>query len=606
MKRDFQINKYTLFNSLGLLLILVAFILFLLLFRKLHYHASGDEGFHLLNYLKNQNIEFYISDSYTLIRNFFPNISNDPIVEFRILSLILNFTALVFFSVTVSNWLESKYNIEHKYLNIGLIMIAGINAQTYTQALYYDNIHIILIYLVFGLFFLSLSFTNWYLKSISITTTGFLGVFLIMNYLPAGVILVLSIFVLILFLENKDKILRLIIFYLIGLIIGSFLYSLIVNNLFVYINDLIIALRNSDTGHTPMHAINLTIAFLVKLISYILLLYFSLFFIIKIYKRKPDIFILYLLPLLLAFIVLYLRFFTKSFNSNLFIVAYVIIQGIYFYIYFINRELHKKITFTLLYLSLIILIYRYFHKSDILSFYIPIVFSVVLIDKAKLIRIQKSKIILFFFLFFFPIIGQIGTDVPVDAKFHFFLAFYAVLFILLFNLCDFKTIKNAKLPLLILFTYVCFLFHINNVYFGIIKDSKNDYYISNAVRERNIRFSLYEKLRYEKMITTLYKYGFKPGDEIISYGAEFTLVYISGGLAAKPFNYGYTLFSKNEKRTYLPNFVVIKNGYYEGFNSACKRLYNNPVSSIYDAYKFGGRLEWESNDSISLYCKKLN
>ena len=150
-------------KQIGLGILIIDILLYTILALKLDNNVSWDEGFHLLGYLKGQPLSFEITDFWHIVRSVFPFLSDDPIMELRIIRFVLGLFSLLFFAFASWKWLMFMTKQKVNLLLYGsLVMLSGlVTFQFASPTLYYDNIQSILYFIIIACYLLANTYESF-------------------------------------------------------------------------------------------------------------------------------------------------------------------------------------------------------------------------------------------------------------------------------------------------------------------------------------------------------------------------------------------------------------------------------------------------------------
>jgi len=596
----------------GILLIILSIFLYSFMFRKLFWHAFGDEGFILLGYQKNQILyPMLLNESFLIVRNIFPFLSEDPIIELRLISLLLNIISLFIFSVASFRWLRTNFNNSiNPPMFFGLFLISGLICQPWPPTLHYNSIQLILYLFILSFFLLFDICEKRYLKRIFAIMCGFLLIFSIFNYVSSGLLLFLVVLILGYLFINKKHIKYFYGYLFLGVFSGFVFYHFKIRNLSSYFSDLVFAFNNLNSSHTPSNFAWNVLDF-IKNLAFFYLPIFLVYLVIRfLFRTYRILFIRYFLPVIITGIFLYLKFNTVTFRHNIFFLFFLIFILVYYIIEFKFGQFFYKFLYVILFGIIITLSYKYSGNFGTYLLFLPwgLILTDIILKKKNILNWER--IFILFIITCIPIFGEFGTNLTLDKKLSMFSPVYAFLFFLLlqWNKESINSIRYYSYILIFLIINLSLHYHLGFYSFkkGYLDYQTAKYYVLNAEREKNIIFSEFDKLRYEEIIDILKKNGFRKGDEILASGVDYTIVYIAGGFSAKPFIYGQGQFDDNINRDFLPSFIIIPETEQDELKRYAKKHFNIIVDDTYYYYPMRSYLEWSPGErKLSIYCKKV-
>lgn len=610
-KKNKHFENFNFQSFSGVLLIILSVFLYSFMLRKLHWHAFGDEGFILLGYQKNQLLSpMLLNESFLIVRNIFPFLPEDPILELRVISLSLNIFSLFIFSIASFKWLKTNFNNTiNSPMFFGLFLISGLICQPWPPILHYNSIQLILYLLIISFFLLFDVSEKIILKRIFTVLCGFLLTFSIFNYISSGLLLFLVVLIFGYLFIEKNQIKYFYGYLFMGVFSGFIFYHFKIHNLFSYFSDLNFALNILNSSHTPSHFTWNVFDFIKKLAFYyspIIFIYITIRFL---FRNLKILFTRYFLPVIFTGIFLYLKFNTVTFRNNLFFLAFLIFISVYYIIQFKFSNFFHKFLYIILFGSIILLSYKYSGNFGSYLIFLPWGFILTDIILKKENILTRERIFILFIIACIPIFCEFGTNLTLDKKLSMLSPVYAFLFFLLlqWNMESINSIRYYSYIILFLIVNLSLHYHVG---FYSFKKGYLDYqitpcYVLNAEREKTIVFSEFDKLRYEEIIDLLKKNGFRKGDEILASGVDYTIVYISGGYSTKPFIYGQGQFSDNVQRDSLPAFIIVPDSEQSELKRYAKTHFNINIDDAYYYYPMRSYLEWNPEErKLSIYCKK--
>ena len=492
-------------------------LLYALIFWSVNRGVSVDEGYYLLGYLTDQPVKYALTDFHHIVRSLFFFLPEDNALLLRIIRVILTIIALYFYTASSYKLLHKEYSIRiNKLTYFSLSFLTGTLCFAYASpVLYYDNIQMIIYLITFSLIFEILQSHNLVLSYLFSFLLGFLIIFALTNYLPAGIFLLLIVVFLIV-LYKKVRYLLLILF---GFICGAIIYNFFVHNLW----DVAAGIGEIYTSASEFEVTK--------------------------YETNGQLNII-------------IRYF-----SDLLVTLLPIIIGSTVY-FFLRKYLQKfAVLIDLFFLAVTAyLVYRLsFYYSNVILLPVVVVFTDYLtVNKFRIKGSFSRKGFLLFVVFLaIPLLGVLGSNQLLARKMFFFMPLWFLA--LYFLLAEFKLLKNKILLrkyniLIILTVTVVFIFQgfIRHPHYNYsIKRSK--YPIENAVRFQGIRVSEYQNKFYENGIRELNEHGFSPGDNILAFFETYMLVYAAGGYVPDGMTYWAYHFAGNPDN--IPNekvsFIII-------------------------------------------------
>jgi hypothetical protein len=320
---------------------------------------------------------------------------------------------------------------------------------------------------------------------------GFLLIFALTNYLPAGIFLVLMIMLIMLLYVRPVlyKALKVLL-----TIMGGFVTGLIVYHFFIHdIKDVAEGIMGIYTSASDFEVTK--------------------------YETGGQFSII-------------VRYFT-----DLLITLLPIVIGSTFY-FFLRKYINKyTILFDIFFLVItaFLVYWLSFDFSNVILLPIVVAMTTYLFENKFRVKGKapaKSIILLCIFLAV-PLLGVLGSNQLLARKMFFFTPFWFLA--LYFFMAQFRVIHIK--PMLIKYQYLLIL-TVSIVFFfqGFIRHPhynysvrRSKYPIENAVRFKGIRVSEYQHSFYENGIRALGENGFRPGENVLAFYETYMLVYAAGG-----------------------------------------------------------------------------
>ena len=167
---------------------------------------SCDEGYYLLGYLRKQSIQDVGSDFHAIVRAMSRSFTDDSIMVFRNLRIILNLIAIILFAGSSFEWLSRRKKLRiSKWAYYPMVLLAGAMSFTFaTPTISYDSLEVILAMSAASFLFEFFAHDKNLFRIICAFVVGSLLWFACTNYPPAGVCLVI-LFVAAYSLEVREK-----------------------------------------------------------------------------------------------------------------------------------------------------------------------------------------------------------------------------------------------------------------------------------------------------------------------------------------------------------------------------------------------------------------
>lgn len=475
--------------------IATGFVIFLygIIIWSLNRGVSIDEGYYLLGYLKEQPIRYALTDFHYIVKSLFFFLPEDNALFLRIIRFILTLLALGLLTHSSYNWISNQYGIQiNRFTYFILSFLVGVLCFAYASpVLYYDNIQMIIYFLSCSLLFLIINDPRKTLLFIYSFLLGFLLIYGLTNYIPAGISLGL-ISLITIYISIKPgyrTVLRIISAYFLGFIISTFIYSLFIHNIFDVIRGIYDVYASATQFESTKYEAGGQFVIILK----------------------------YLIDLAITIAL-----------SSAIILAYFFSRK-YLYKYRIGVDI-------IYYILSAYLIYKLSsYYSNVVLFPILAVFLIGILEGRTSLRQQLKQKRLWFLiiLIIIPFLAVLGSNQLLARKMFFYMPFWFFAFYLV--MAEFKILRTSKgynrfLYILIATVFIVFIFQgfLKHPHYNYsIKRSKH--IIENAVRFKNIKVSEYQKYFYENGIQALNANGFKPGGNILAFYETYMLVYAAGG-----------------------------------------------------------------------------
>ena len=431
-----------------------------LIFWSVNRGVSVDEGYYLLGYLADQPIKYALTDFHHIVRATFFFLPEDNALLLRIIRVILTLSALYFFAHSSIKWLRKEYPVQiNKLAYFSLSFLTGTLCFAYASpVLYYDNMQMIIYLVSFAFIFEILLDRRPFIRLLYAFLLGFLLIFALTNYLPAGVFLfIMVILILGIFLRPVySGALR-----TLFVVLGGFVTGLIVYHFFIHdIRDVAEGIMGIYTSASDFEVTK--------------------------YETGGQFSII-------------VRYFT-----DLFITLLPIVIGSTFY-FFLRKYINKyAILFDIFFLVITaFLVYSLsFDFSNVILLPIVVAMTAYVFENKFSVKgkIPVKNIILLCIFLAVPLLGVLGSNQLLARKMFFFMPFWFLAlyyFLAEFRKSRVKTIPDKYQYLLILTVSIVFFFQgfIRHPHYNYsIRRSK--YPIENAVRFKGIKVSQYQNSFY--------------------------------------------------------------------------------------------------------------
>ena len=239
----------------GILAWLAVALVWYLIVSTLHRVISCDEGYYLMGFLRDQNVEGQASNFHFITRALCRLFADDDIIVFRYVRLIVNVLALVVFTLSSFEWLSRKKGLQaSRWLYYSMAALAGAMSFTFAApTLSYDNIEVVITLLAASLLFVHLTTHRRGVKSVCAVGIGFFLWFAFTNYPPAGACLTV-LFAVIFFIGEEGNKWRSVLFVMLGVVVALVFTHFFVQDIAKYFTEIknvfvVTFTETSPSGH---------------------------------------------------------------------------------------------------------------------------------------------------------------------------------------------------------------------------------------------------------------------------------------------------------------------------------------------------------------------
>lgn len=464
-----------------------AFILvWYLILSTLRNGISCDEGYYLLGYLRNQNIQGIGTDFHAIVRAVSRSFSDDNIMVFRYLRIVLNTIAIILFACSSFEWLSRKKDLRiSRWCYYPIVLLAGGMSFTFaTPTISYDSLEVILAMSAASFLFALFSFEHTAGQFFYAFVVGFLLWFACTNYPPAGVCLVI-LFVTAYFLESDDKKWTHLLAALLGVAAAIVISHLFIHDMKVWFSDMskVFVSTFSEESKSNHDAGSLVSVMLMTV-------------------GKVS---LILVPAVVVFTLLYRRIHVSEKIQWLFSLG----------------------------LCAVLLAVKQIYELRGILFMIPValVLAKVLAQpgfKLKEFFLSRDAFLVLILLVI-PFAGVFGTNQPILNKAIIFTPFWLLAFFYLSSILKTKT--NERLILVFIALLMAGYVWLGNFqrYHYYYTPRSSRFEIVGASRPQDVLISQYQQQYYSDLLETLQIAGCKPGDKYMAFGENQMAVYLAGG-----------------------------------------------------------------------------
>ena len=476
---------------------------------------SCDEGYYLMGYLRDQNIQGIGTDFHSITRTIACSFPDDQIMVFRYIRFFLNVIAILLFAGTSYEWLSRKKGLGiSRWAYYPMVLLAGAMAFTFaTPTISYDSLELIII--MFAASILFVLFTSWSnaVKSISAFGVGFLSWFACTNYPPAGVCIVI-LFVAAYLLEVEDKKWIHPMAALIGVAAAIVVSHFFIHDMKEWFSEMSKVFVSTFTERSKSnHDAGSLVSVMLITVGKTLLLF---------------------VPVVVLLTLTYKRI-----------------------------HVPEKIQWIIiLFLCVVLLLLRQVYELRGILFLIPISFVLAKVLSQPGFDIKEfllsKEAFLVMILLAIPFAGVFGTNQPILSKAVIFVPFWLLAFFYLSALL--KTGTSERLYLLFITLLMAGYVWLGNFqrfhYYYTPRSSR--YEIVGASRPQDVLISQYQQQYYCDLLDTLKVAGCKPGDNYMAFGENQMAVFLAGGYidGRLPYHWWqYKVFNQEAPQA----FILFKN-----------------------------------------------
>ena len=447
---------------------------------------SCDEGYYLLGFLRNQDVEWLGTDFHAIVRAMTRAFVDDDIMVYRYLRLILHCVSIVLFAVSSYEWLSRKKGLQvRRWAYYPTILLSGVMAYTFaTPTISYDSLELIIVLAAASLFFVLLCSGKKLIRFCCVFGIGFLLWFACSNYPPAGVCLV-ALFTIAYLLEIKERRWGHLLVGGLGMLAAIVVSHFFIHDMMVWFSEMSKVFISTFTEESQSNhdAGSLVSVMLITVAKALLIL----------------------IPAVVLFTWMYRKIRVSDKVQWLVVLAVCAVLLVVKQIY----ELHS-----VLYLFPVALL-----VAKILAQPGTSLKGVLLSKDAFLVLI----------LIAIPFAGVFGTNQPILNKAIVFVSFWVLAFFYLSTLM--KAGANNRLALLFITILLAGYVWQGNFqryhYYYTPRSAK--YEMVGASRPQKVLISKYQQEYYRDLIDSLNVAGCKPGDLYMAFGENQMAVYLAGG-----------------------------------------------------------------------------
>lgn len=448
--------------------------------------VSCDEGYYLMGYLRNQNIEGVGTDFHAIVRAIARSFPDDNILVFRYIRVFLNGIAILLFAGSSYEWLSRKKGLQmSRWAYYPMVLLAGAMSFTFaTPTISYDSLELILVMSAASFLFVSFATRRTAVRIFCAFSIGFLLWFACANYPPAGVcvtILFLAAYLLEAEKKSWDDLLAALLGGLAAIIVSHFL----IHDMRVWFSEIskVFVSTFTEKSMSSHDAGSLVSVMLITVAQTLLVL-------------APTV-----------------ALFTLAFK---------------------RIHVSDKIQWlAVLLLCVALLVVKQVYELRGVMYLIPvaIVLAKVLAQpdfNLKQFLLSKDPFLVLV-LVAVPFAGVFGTNQPILNKAIIFVPFWLLAFFYLSTKLKFEADERLTLLLItVLFAGYVWLGNFQRYHYYYTPRSSR-YEIIGASRPQDVQVSQYQQQYYSDLLDTLKASGCKPGDLYMAFGENQMAVFLAGG-----------------------------------------------------------------------------
>lgn len=498
----------------GVLAWMAMALVWYLVLSTLRQGISCDEGYYLMGFLRNQDIEGQATDFHFITRALCRPFPDDDIMVFRYMRLILNVIALIVFALTSYEWLSRKKGLAVSRLAYyPMVALAGAMSFTFAApTISYDSMEVIITMLAASLLFVQFVSDRGWVRILAAFGVGFFLWFAFTNYPPAGICLT-NLFVVLYWLEfDKGKWQGVLCAFL-GLALALFVNHLLVHDLRQWLSEMTrVVVATFTEVSLSRHDSGSLISGMLLTVGKLLLIMVPTVAALTLVFRKIHfpIWLLWGVTFVLCAILL-------------------VVRKVY--------DLHG----TLFIFPVALMLAHILSKPDV--------------SIGKFLISKEMWVVLVFMAI--PLAGVFGTNQAIMDKAVIFTSFWLIAFYLL--MAQSKQETDGRLALVfmaILFAGYVYTGNFQRYHYYYTPRSAK-YELLGASRPQRIMMSQYQQEYYRDVLDSLYSAGCKVGDLYMAFGENQMAVYLAGGYIDGRLPYHWWQYNVLEKES-PKAFVLFK------------------------------------------------
>ena len=491
-----------------------AVVVWYLIISTLRNGVSCDEGFYLMGYLRNQNIEGQATDFHFIVRALCGAFPDDNIMVFRYVRLVLNTIALLVFALSSFKWLSQKKGMRvSRWAYYPMVALAGAMSFTFAApTVSYDSIEVMITLFATSLLCVQLVSDRGWIRNLAAVGVGFFLWFAFTNYPSAGDCLMILI-ALGYWLECDKERWRGVLSAFLGLALAMLVNHLFVRDLrpwFLEMTSTIVATFTETS--LSRHDSGSLISAMLSTVGKLLLTMAPTVAVITLILRKTRLpeWLLWCIVVLLCAVLL-------------------VVRKVY--------DLHG----TLFIFPAAIVLAKVLAQPDV---------------KIGKFMISKEMWLALVFAAI-PLAGVFGTNQAIMNKAVIFAPFWLLAFYLLKVHTEQTDMRLDLAFLVMLFAGYVYMGNFQRYHYYYTPRSSK-YELVGVARPQSVKVSQYQQEYYCDVLDSLYSAGCKAGDLYMAFGENQMAVYLAGGYidGRQPYHWWqYKVFEKESPKA----FVLFKN-----------------------------------------------
>ncbi len=519
----------------GILSWIAAVAVWYLIVSTLHRGISCDEGYYLMGYLRGQNIEGQATVFHAIVRALCRPFTDDNIMVFRYLRLMMNALALLAFGISSFHWLSRKKEMAVSgWTYYPFVALVGAMSFTFaTPTISYDSLELILALLISSSLFVQLSTKRNWLRSLCGFVTGFLMWFTFVNYPSAGVCLTI-LFVVVYWCETEEGKWKGLVLALVGVVAAVIVQHFFIYDIMNWGSDMAKMFVTTFTEESKSgHDSGSLVSAMLLTIGKLLLIFVPVVLVVTLLLKKVA------LPKWLRLAIVLLM-----------CAVLLVVRGIY------------HLYGTLLLFPVALMLSKVLSQPD-----------------AKIGKMLFNKDVLLMLIFVaVPLAGVFGTNQSIMSKAVIFAPFWLLAYFLLSTKLDAKPTAGLNLVFMVmLFAGYVYLGNFERYHYYYTPRSSK-YELADVLRPQKVLVSQYQQAYYHDVLDSLQMAGCKAGDRYMAFGENQMAVYLAGGFIDGRLPYHWWqykvfekeppkafIFFKNEEADVVEYFKQAEWGFPEGY-----------------------------------------